>query len=175
MTTEVINSAAVNTEVIHAEVIDSGIISFANIDQIIEKHECDAGSLIQILLDIQNENHWLSREALERVGEKLQVPMSQIQHTVTFYKAFSLVPKGRHEINVCVGTACHVRGAQRVLEVVENITGIRPGETDSELKFSLDTVNCLGCCALGPVMEIDAQHLGKLAPAMAADLLKNYD
>ena len=145
------------------------------IEQIINNHHCEANSLIQILLDIQNELHWLPREALEMVGKKLHVPMSRIQHTVTFYKAFSLVPKGRHEINICMGTACHVRGAPRVLEVVQQITGIQPGETDPEMKFSLDTVNCLGCCALGPVMEIDEQHLGKLAPAKTADLLKNYE
>lgn len=146
----------------------------ANINAIIDDYNGEASALIQILLDIQNDLHWLPREALDLVSERLGVPMSRIQHTATFYKAFSLVPKGRHEINVCVGTACHVRGANRVLEVVQNITGIQPGETDSDLKFSLETVNCLGCCALGPVMEIDEQHLGKLAPAMAADLLKGY-
>ena len=145
------------------------------IDQIIQQYHNEPSALIEILLDIQNENHWLPRAALEQVSERLQVPMSRIQHTATFYKAFSLVPKGRHEINICMGTACHVRGAPRVLEVVQNITGIQPGETDPDMKFSLDTVNCLGCCALGPVMEIDEQHLGKLAPALAADLLKNYD
>ena len=145
------------------------------IEQIIDKHHGDERALIEILLDIQNELHWLPSEALQLVSEKLQVPVSRVQHTATFYKAFSLVPKGRHEIHVCMGTACHVRGAPRVLEVVENLTGIRPGETDEDMKFSLDTVNCLGCCALGPVMEIDEQHLGKLAPSMAADLLKKYD
>jgi NADH-quinone oxidoreductase subunit E len=145
------------------------------IEQIIDNHGCEASSLIQILLDIQNELHWLPSEALAIVSEKLQVPMGRIQHTATFYKAFSLVPKGRHEINVCMGTACHVRGASRVLEVLETATGIQPGETDPEMKFSLDTVNCLGCCALGPVMEIDKQHLGKLVPDKAAALLKNYD
>ena len=145
------------------------------IEQIIDKHHGDESALIEILLDIQNELHWLPSEALQLVSEKLQVPVSRVQHTATFYKAFSLVPKGRHEIHVCMGTACHVRGAPRVLEVVENLTGIRPGETDEDMKFSLDTVNCLGCCALGPVMEIDEQHLGKLAPSMAADLLKKYD
>ena len=145
------------------------------IEQIINNHRCDASALIQVLLDIQNEMHWLPTEALEMVSEKLQVPMSRIQHTATFYKAFSLVPKGRHEINVCMGTACHVRGAPRVLEVIENIIGIQAGETDADLKFSLDTVNCLGCCALGPVMEIDEEHLGKLVPNKAAELLKNYE
>ena len=147
----------------------------AKIESIIDSHHGEASSLIQILLDIQNELHWLPAEALELVSERLQVPMSRIQHTTTFYKAFSLVPRGRHEINICMGTACHVRGAPRVLEVVQNITGIQPGETDPDMKFSLDTVNCLGCCALGPVMEIDEQHLGKLVPDTAAELLKNYE
>jgi NADH-quinone oxidoreductase subunit E len=151
------------------------IMDKAKIEQIINDHNGEASSLIEILLDIQNEFHWLPGEALEMVSEKLQIPLSRIQHTATFYRAFSLVPKGRHEINVCMGTACHVRGAPRVLEVVQQIIGIEPGETDAEMKFSLDTVNCLGCCAIGPVMEIDEQHLGKLVPAKTAELLKNYD
>lgn len=145
------------------------------IDQIIDKHQCQADSLIQILLEIQSENHWLSKEALEKVSNKLQVPFSRVQHAATFYKAFSLVPKGRHEIHVCVGTACHVRGAPRVLDTVQDITKIKPGETDSDLKFSLETVNCLGCCALGPVIEIDGKYHGKIVPAKAGDVLKNYD
>src|SRR3989304_10002229 len=114
------------------------------IERIIDNHNGEASSLIQILLDIQNEFHWLSAEAITLVGEKLKIPASRIQHTATFYKAFSLVPKGRHEINVCMGTACHVRGAPRVLEVVQQITGILPGEAEAEMKFSLDTVNCPG-------------------------------
>lgn len=145
------------------------------IDQIIEKHDGEASSLIQVLLDIQSENHWLPKEALERVAEKLQVPMTRIQHIVTFYKAFSLVPKGRHEIHICMGTACHVRGAQRLLDSVQDLTGIKPGETDLDLKFSLQTVNCLGCCALGPVMEVDGKHHGKMAASKTADVLKNYE
>ncbi len=144
------------------------------IDQIIDKHGSKASSLIQVLLEIQKENHWLPKEALERVSEKLQVPLSRIQHIVTFYKAFSLVPKGRHEIHVCMGTACHVRGAQRILDRVEDLTGIKPGETDEDLKFSLETVNCLGCCALGPVMVVDGEYHGKMAPAKSEDVLKNY-
>ena len=145
------------------------------IDQIIDKHQGEASSLIQVLLEIQSEHHWLPKEALERVSEKLLVPLTRIQHIATFYKAFSLVPKGRHEIHVCMGTACHVRGAPRVLDTVQDLTGIKPGETDLELKFSLETVNCLGCCALGPVMTIDGKTHGKLAPAETAGVLKNYD
>ena len=145
------------------------------IDQIIDKHEAEPSSLIQVLLDIQSENHWLPKEALERVSERLEVPLTRIQHIATFYKAFSLVPKGRHEIHICVGTACHVRGAQRVLDTVQDLTGIKPGETDLDLKFSLETVNCLGCCALGPVMEIDGKTHGKMSTSGTADVLKNYD
>ena len=145
------------------------------IDQIIDKHQREAGSLIQILLDIQSENHWLPKEALERVSDKLKVPMSQIQHITTFYKSFSLVPKGRHEVHVCMGTACHVRGAQRVLDSVQDQIGIKPGETDVDLKFSLETVNCLGCCALGPVMVVDGEYHGNIAPAQIEGTLKNYE
>lgn len=145
------------------------------IDQIIEKHQCEASSLIQILLEIQSENHWLPKEALERVSEKLQVPLSQIQHITTFYKSFSLVPRGRHEVHICMGTACHVRGAQRVLDTVQDQIGIKPGETDVDLKFSLETVNCLGCCALGPVMVVDGEYHGNIAPSQIDGVLKNYE
>ena len=145
------------------------------IDKIIAKYQGDAGSLIQVLLEIQSENRWLPKEALEKVSKKLKVPLNRIQHIVTFYKAFSLVPKGRHEVHVCTGTACHVRGAPRLLDSVQDLIGIRPGETDLDLKFSLETVNCLGCCALGPVMVIDGEYHGKMAPAKAEDVLKNYD
>jgi len=145
------------------------------VDQIIEDHQSEAGSLIQVLLDIQREDHWLSKDALSRVSERLDVPLRRIQHIATFYKAFSLTPKGRHEVHICMGTACHVRGAGRVLEKVEDVTGIRPGETDLDLKFSLDTVNCLGCCALGPVMEIDGTTHGRLSAADTTNVLKTYE
>jgi NADH-quinone oxidoreductase subunit E len=144
------------------------------IDQIVDKHQGEASSLNQVLLEIQSEYHWLPKAALQRVSEKLQVPMTRIQHIATFYKAFSLVPKGRHQVHVCMGTACHVRGATRILDTVQEVTGINPGETDLELKFSLETVNCLGCCALGPVMEVDGKTHGKMSTAETADILKKY-
>jgi len=143
------------------------------VDQIIDKHDCEASSLLQILLDIQSENSWLPREALGKVSKRLDVPLTRIQHIATFYKAFSLVPKGRHKVHICVGTACHVRGASRILDTVEEATGIRPGETDLELKYSLETVNCLGCCALGPVMEVDGKVHGKMTPVKTSEALKN--
>jgi NADH-quinone oxidoreductase subunit E len=145
------------------------------VDQIIDKHQAEASSLIQVLLDIQSENNWLPKEALERVAERLEVPLARIQHVATFYKAFSLVPKGKHQIHICMGTACHVRGATRVLDTVQDLTGIKPGETDLELKFSLETVNCLGCCALGPVMEIDGKTHGKMAPGETSEVIESYE
>ncbi|MBW1732819.1 MAG: NAD(P)H-dependent oxidoreductase subunit E [Deltaproteobacteria bacterium] len=145
------------------------------IDQIIDKYQGEASSLIQVLLEIQNENNWLPKDALKRVSEKLDVPLTRIQHIATFYKAFSLVPKGRHGIHICMGTACHVRGATRILEKVQGLTGIRPGETDLDFRFSLETVNCLGCCALGPVMEIDGKAHGKMTTAEVADIIENYE
>ncbi len=145
------------------------------IDKIIDKYQGDSGSLIQVLLEIQSENRWLPKEALEKVSKKLKVPLNRIQHIVTFYKAFSLVPKGRHEVHVCTGTACHVRGAPRLLDSVQDLLGIRPGETDKDLKFTLETVSCVGCCALGPVMIVDGEYYGKMAPAKSEEVLKNYD
>ena len=147
----------------------------ATIDRIVDKHQGEASALIQVLLEIQSDYNWLPKEVLDRVGERLQVPMSRIQHIATFYKAFSLVPKGRHQVHICMGTACHVRGARRVLDTVQDLTGLHPGETDPDMKFSLETVNCLGCCALGPVMEIDGKTHGKVSPANTADVINSYD
>ena len=145
------------------------------VDKIIDKHGGRPSSLLQIMLDIQSENNWLPKQALDRVGEKLEVPMNRIQHIATFYKAFSLVPKGRHNVHICVGTACHVRGATRILDSVEEATGIKPGETDLDLKFSVETVNCLGCCALGPVVEVNGKVHGKMTPVKTSEALKLYE
>ncbi len=118
----------------------------------------DKSALIQMLLAIQRENRWLSKDALVWVSRKLGVPLTQIYHIATFYKAFSLKPQGRHSVSVCMGTACHVRGAPRLLDKVMETLKIRPGETSRDLQFTLNTVNCLGCCALGPVMMVDGKY-----------------
>ena len=121
----------------------------------------DKSALVQTLLTIQRENHWLPKDALMWVSERLNVPLTQIYHISTFYKAFSLVPKGRHSVSVCLGTACHVRGAPRLLDKVTETLKIKPGQTTKDMRFSLNTVNCLGCCALGPVMVVDGQYYSK--------------
>ena len=130
----------------------------ADTHAIVDTFSHDRSNLIQILLEIQHRNRWLSADDLACVSRELDVPLAQIYHVATFYKAFSLVPKGRHSISVCLGTACHVRGAPRLLDRVVETFNVRPGGTSADMRFSLDTVNCLGCCALGPVMVVDGHY-----------------
>ncbi len=131
------------------------------VDEIIGKYGGDKGALIQVLLDIQLENHWLIKDALKQVSQGLGIPLTQVYYVATFYKAFSLMPKGRHLVSVCLGTACQVRDAPRLLDKVTDILNIKPGETSLDMQFSLDTMNCLGCCALGPVMVVDGEYYSK--------------
>jgi len=130
-------------------------------DGIVDKYAGDKSALIQVLLHIQRENRWLPKDALKSVSQRLGVPLTQVYHISTFYKAFSLIPKGQHSVSVCLGTACQVRGAPRLLDKVIETVKIKPGETSTDMRFSLDTVNCLGCCALGPVMVVDGEYYSK--------------
>ena len=130
----------------------------SKIEQVVDKHEADKSALIQMLLDIQRENRWLPKPALMWISQRIGVPINQIYQIATFYKAFSLIPQGRHSVSVCTGTACHVRGSPRLLDRVMDALNIRPGETSPDQKFTLSTVNCLGCCALGPVVVIDGEY-----------------
>lgn len=132
------------------------------------------GILIQLLLDIQRELSWVPRKAIKKISEKLKIPASQIYRVASFYTAISLKPRGRHLIRVCVGTACYVRGGTRLVDSIENKLEIKSGETTNDELFSLETVNCLGCCALGPVIEIDGQYFGKLNSGKLDKLLINY-
>jgi NADH-quinone oxidoreductase subunit E len=157
------------------EVMRRMVKNIAQTDKIITRYGSDRNYLIQILLDIQRDNRWLPRDALMWVSEKLDIPLSRIYHIATFYKAFSLVPQGRHQVSVCLGTACHVRGAPRLLEKVADSLQIRPGETSRDLKFSLNTVNCLGCCALGPVMVVDEAYHSNPTTAEMADIFAACD
>ncbi len=146
----------------------------AKIDQIVDKYQGKPGALIHVLMDVQSENQWLPKEILSTISQKLEVPLSRVIQIASFYKTFSLTPRGRHEIHVCYGTSCHLKGADRLLDSVQELIGIRPGEMDADSKFSLETGNCLGCCTLGPEIIIDGQHHGRISPDKAQDLLKNY-
>ena len=128
------------------------------VESVIAKYKRDRSALIQILLEIQSQNRWLPREAIYQVSRRLGVPLTHIYHIATFYKTFSLNPKGRHLVSICVGTACQVRGAPQLLDRVTQSLKIQQGATTDDNRFSLDTVNCLGCCALGPVMVVDDKY-----------------
>ncbi len=144
------------------------------IDRIIDKYVNEEGILIQLLLDVQREFRWIPKEAIRRINERLKIPVSQIYRIASFYTALSLTQTGRHLIRVCVGTACYVRGGPRIVDSMERELGIKDGETTSDGKFTLETVNCLGCCALGPVIEIDGQYYGKLSSATVEKILSDY-
>jgi NADH-quinone oxidoreductase subunit E len=150
-------------------------VKVIEVDEIVARYRGDKSALIQILLDIQREYYWLPKEALLKISERLEIPINRIYHIATFYKAFSLTPRGRHQVMVCMGTACYIRGAPQLLDKVEEILKIKSGETSSDMRFTLTTVNCLGCCALGPVVVVDGEYHGRLAPAKVRQFLEACD
>jgi len=145
------------------------------VDSILNKYRCDGSLLVTILQDLQAEFNYLPQEGLVKLSEGLGIPLSQVYSVATFFKAFSLKPRGRHSLSVCLGTACHVRGAIRVLEEIERELGISPGETTKDLKYTLETVNCVGACALGPIVVADGEYAGQMKTDKVKPLLKNYD
>ena len=149
-------------------------MNLERIDEIINRYEGEEGALLQLLLDIQSELNWLPREAIEQISKRFQVPVSQVYRIASFYKAMSLAPRGKHTVNVCLGTACHVRGGQRIMDKAEDSLEIGAGETTKDMKFTLGRVNCLGCCALGPVIVVDDAYYGKLTPAKVEEVLESY-
>jgi NADH-quinone oxidoreductase subunit E len=142
------------------------------IDHVLMRNKRDKHSLIPILQDIQEEYNWLPREALEIIAQKLDISLMDIYGVATFYRTFSLKPRGKHIITVCQGTACHVRGGQRISDAISRALGINPGETTEDRKFTLETVNCLGCCAIGPIVMVDGEYYGGMTSQKALGLIK---
>jgi NADH-quinone oxidoreductase subunit E len=151
------------------------VMSDERLDQIIDKYVNEKGILIQLLLDIQHEFHWIPKEAIKKINERLKIPYSQIFRVASFYTALTLNPIGRHLIQVCLGTACHVRGGAKILDAVENELKIKAGNTTHDTKFTLSGVNCLGCCAQGPMMVIDEDYYGAVKPTAVKNILKKYE
>ena len=150
-------------------------IDTSKVDEVIDSFSGDLSQLIGILQDIQvNFNH-LPREALVRVSERFEIPLSQVFSVATFFKAFSLTPRGRHQINVCLGTACHVRGGERILRKLARDLKVEAGGTTEDLRFTLESVRCLGCCSLGPVVVLDNDTYGRLNQEKVAKLLDQYE
>ena len=130
--------------------------------------------LVSILQDTQTEIGYLPKEALIDLHTLLNVPLTQVYSVATFFKAFSLIPRGRHQIYVCTGTACHVRGSERILETFERELNIKAGESDKDLNFTLGTVNCVGACALGPIVIIDGKYNGEMKIESVKPLIDKY-
>ncbi len=146
-----------------------------NVNTILASYAYDESMLVSILQDIQAEYRYLSEDSMKEVSRSLEVPVSQVYSVATFFKAFNLKPVGRHVVNVCLGTACHVRGALKILEQLERDLGISPGETTKDLKFTLETVKCVGACALGPMVIVDGEYEGKMKLEKVKPLIERYD
>lgn len=144
----------------------------AKVEEIIEKYNGQRGFLVPILQDVQKEWRYLPRKALDAVSMLLDIPISQIFEVATFYRAFSLEPRGRHQVCLCVGTACHVRGAPRIGDHIQRALGIEAGETTQDLEFTFETVNCLGACALGPVLTVNEDYHGQVTIGKTNKILK---
>ena len=145
------------------------------VESIIEKRKKQPGALVAILQDIQEIYNYLPKETLEAVAAKMNIPLIDVCGTATFYKAFSLTPRGKHVVTVCLGTACHVRGGPWIVEELERKLEICPGETTKDGLFTLETVNCLGACALGPIMVIDGEYYGQMTIKKVSEILTKYE
>jgi NADH-quinone oxidoreductase subunit E len=141
---------------------------------IIRKYSNDRSQLVSILQDIQTELNFLPRRALDKVSKKMSIPESQVYAMATFFRAFSLKERGKHIINVCLGTACHVRGGELILDSLERQLEIKTGATTRDSNFTLESVNCMGCCATGPVVKIDDEYFGHMTNDKVEPMLNKY-
>lgn len=144
------------------------------VNRILKNYKDNKTSLISILQDIQEEFGYLPTEALKLVAEELNLKLIDVYSVATFYKSLRLSPQGKHSIVVCTGTACHVRGTTKILDEVQSQLGIGPGDTSADKKFTFNTVNCLGACAIGPVMVVDGKYHGNMTPIKVRQVLSNY-
>jgi NADH:ubiquinone oxidoreductase subunit E len=147
-------------------------MDYERVGKIIDKYQEKRTALISILRDIQDHYKFLPEEALKKVATRLQMDLNDIYGVATFYKSFSLVPKGKHSITLCLGTACHVRGGPKILTEMKKQLNITPGQTTVDKQFSLNVVNCLGVCAIGPVMFVDKKFYGEMNPIKARRMIE---
>lgn len=150
-------------------------VNMEKANQIIDKRNEDKGSLIQILLDIQQNYHWIPPEVAALISERVDIPLSQVYRVASFYKSLSLKPRGKHFAKVCMGTACYVRGGKEVMEKAGELLGVEEGGTTSDMKFTLEKVSCIGCCSLGPMITVDNEYFGKVSPDKVLEILENYE
>jgi NADH-quinone oxidoreductase subunit E len=150
-------------------------LDLSPLEEVLAEYKEQHGAVIPVLQKAQAIYGWLPREVLQAVSKGMNVPLSQVYGVVTFYSQFYLQRRGRHIVRQCDGTACHVRGAARIVQAVEDYLGIKAGETTEDYKFTYEVVYCLGSCGLAPVAMIDDQVVGHLVPERMIDLLKELD
>ena len=155
--------------------VEKGLLDLEFLDSVLQQNDHNPENIIMILQDITARYNYLPQEALDYVAKRLNLPISHLYSVATFYKAFSLTPRGKFIFNVCTGTACHVRGAEKIKETIEERLDIHEGETTEDLQFTLETVRCLGCCALGPVITVNEKSHGGLDRNKTKKLLEQYD
>ena len=159
---------------VHAEQLEE--INYIEIDKIIEEEfGNDKENLIMILQAIQKRHNYLPRPALSYLSEKIGVPLSQIYGVGTFYSTFSLEPRGKNIVSICLGTACHVRGGGRIRDRIEDNLNIRDGETTQDRRFTLESVRCIGCCSLGPVIKVNDDIHGRISSDDVKKILEKYE
>jgi NADH-quinone oxidoreductase subunit E len=144
------------------------------VEEIIRQHNGQKNALIAMLQDVQNEYSYLPQDVLTHISRTVRVPLSRTYSLATFYRAFSLKPKGRHLVAVCLGTACHVKAAVKILEKFERQLGIKCGQTTPDLNFGLEAVRCLGCCGLAPVVTVGPELYGKVSLPKVDQIIKQY-
>lgn len=144
------------------------------VDAIIDRWNCDPDFVIEMFQDVQDEFRHIPREALERIADRTGKPRGTLFHIATFYKAFSLEPRGEKEVQVCMGTACYVKGAPDVLAALERELGVKSGETTPDGKFTLSEVRCVGACGLAPVVTIGDEVLGGVRSSQVPDIIKRF-
>ncbi|QCQ21456.1 complex I 24 kDa subunit family protein [Desulfoglaeba alkanexedens] len=142
------------------------------VDEIIDQWGAKPESLLQIMLDVNHHFNYLPRESIERISKRLRMPISQVYSVATFFKVFSLKPRGRTIVHVCTGTACHVRGAPKILDRVKQDLGLNPGETTEDMALTLETVNCVGACASAPVVVVGGETYSEMTPNKMAEIIK---
>ncbi len=147
-------------------------VDLKKIDEIIKPKERTSCELIEVLQDVQQAYKYLPEDALRTISEKLEIPLIEVFRVANFYKAFTLEPRGKHLVTVCMGTACHVRGAPKFLDEVLGQLGIKPGETTEDGEFTVETVNCLGACALGPVVVMDGKYYKHMTSSKLRNLIQ---
>jgi len=142
--------------------------------EIASGHGKDRSALISVLQDVHAEYNHLPEGSLEVISREMGVPLASVYGVATFFRAFSFKPRGRHLATVCMGTACHVRGSTTLLSEAEERLGVSPGETTRDRRFTLETVNCLGCCAVGPLVVVDGEYHGEMTPKRVEAVIKEH-